>query len=72
MSTHEPRLTGTKVCTKCAKELPVICFAVDAKNLDGLQGQCRDCLSDYNKQRYKEKEKPTKTINRKKMIHIID
>lgn len=72
MSTHEPRLTGTKVCSKCERELPVICFAVEAKHSDGLQSQCRDCLSEKNRQWYKEKKKPMKVLPRKKVIHLID
>lgn len=72
MPHHEPQLTGTKVCTKCNKELPVICFAVEARHSDGLQSQCRDCLSEKNRQWYKEKKKPTKALLRKKVIHMID
>lgn len=53
MSTHEPRLTGTKVCTKCERELPVICFAVLKSAKDGLHGECRDCASKVVKERNK-------------------
>lgn len=71
MKTHEPTMTGTKVCTKCERELPVIHFAVNRKNSDGLHSQCRDCLSEKKLEWYKEKKKPTKKLSRKRVIHKI-
>jgi hypothetical protein len=47
MSHHEPRLKGEKVCTKCDKSKPVICFAVQKDSKDGLRNECRDCIQDY-------------------------
>lgn len=44
MSAHEPRLTGTKVCTSCNRELHVLSFAVRKQNSDGLMSVCRECF----------------------------
>lgn len=41
--THEPRMTGTKECHGCHRELPVLSFAVNRMAADGLQSHCRDC-----------------------------
>lgn len=57
MSTHEPRLTGTKACTKCERELPVICFAVVPGNKDGLKNQCRECDTVTSRKSYVKKKK---------------
>jgi hypothetical protein len=46
---HEPKLTGTKVCTKCARELTVIHFSAAHENLDGLAGYCRDCKTEHDR-----------------------
>ncbi len=46
MSTHEPTMTGTKVCTKCERDLPVIQFAVNKKSKDGLHNECRECSTE--------------------------
>lgn len=53
MSTHEPRLTGTKTCSKCERELPVLCFSTAKDCKDGLRSECRDCVSEYVKKRQK-------------------
>ena len=42
-----------KVCSKCKRELPLDCFAVDKKSKDGLCGQCKTCRSEYFKNHYK-------------------
>lgn len=39
----DPRMTGTKTCSKCKKDLPVICFPALKKSSDGLYSWCRDC-----------------------------
>lgn len=39
----EPRLTGTKHCNHCDRDLPVICFSVCRGNSDGLATSCREC-----------------------------
>lgn len=44
----EPRMTGTKFCSDCKNDLPVICFAVDKKTSDGLHHRCRECKRKYN------------------------
>lgn len=76
MSTYEPRLTGTKVCTKCGRELPVICFAVHSHNKDGLQSQCRECNTDDQKRRRGHRPDRRgigdKQINMMKVKHYFD
>ncbi|GHF49430.1 recombination endonuclease VII [Streptomyces morookaense] len=42
---------GTKRCTRCGEDKPRECFAIKRTNLDGLQGHCRDCGSDYHRAR---------------------
>lgn len=61
----EPRMTGTKTCSKCKKDLPVICFTVDRKNLDGLSTHCRDCRrnSEIHSEHYKNRRE--KEVNKK-------
>lgn len=39
----EPRLTGTKHCNHCDRDLPVICFRSNSHNKDGLRGEGREC-----------------------------
>ena len=40
---------GTKVCSKCKKELPINEFGKDKKNKDGLNNQCKNCKNKYQK-----------------------
>lgn len=40
---HEPRCSGTKICSRCKKELSVICFSVEKPHSDGLASKCREC-----------------------------
>ena len=42
-----------KVCSKCKRELPLDCFAVDKRGKDGLCHQCKDCRKEYFKNHYK-------------------
>lgn len=49
----EPALSTTKVCNKCGRELPLSEFNKCRENKDGLQGTCRQCFSEYNKNRYR-------------------
>jgi hypothetical protein len=51
MSSHEPTMTGTKICTKCERKLPVICFPVRKSSKDGLHENCRECTRDRIKQK---------------------
>lgn len=34
---------GTKICSRCRKELPINCFSKNKSNNDGLQHNCREC-----------------------------
>lgn len=76
MKTHEPTMTGTKTCTKCNRELPVICFAVHKRSKDGLHYHCRECnLSDENKRKgYRSDRRGIgeKQINLMKLKHFLD
>ncbi len=40
---HPPKMSGTKICSRCKRELHVLCFGVDNKNTDGLSSHCREC-----------------------------
>jgi hypothetical protein len=46
---HEPKLTGTKVCTKCGQTKTVIHFSSAHDNLDGLANYCRDCKAERDR-----------------------
>lgn len=52
----------TKVCKKCGRELPVENFAVNRKNKDGLQAECRECRAAYMRE-YWERKKAKKKEN---------
>lgn len=52
---------GTKVCSKCKRELPISEFNKDKSMKDGLHSQCRNCKNEIKK-RYR------KSINGKKVI----
>lgn len=52
----------TKVCTTCGRELPIENFAKNAKHKDGLQCQCRECVSAYMKEYAKRKKAEKKRI----------
>jgi hypothetical protein len=43
-----------KICSKCKKELDVICFSKAKKSPDGLQDKCRKCQKNYHKKYYRE------------------
>lgn len=42
---HEPRCTGTKVCRTCKQERHALAFAANPYMTDGLQLDCRHCVS---------------------------
>lgn len=44
---------GTKVCSRCRKELSISCFRKDNSNKDGLGAYCKKCNSDKDKQYYR-------------------
>lgn len=51
---------GTKVCSKCRRELPVSEFNKNKRNKDGIDNKCRQCASEY----YKNNKEHVKTIVR--------
>lgn len=44
---------GTKVCSRCRKELSISCFRKDNSNKDGLGAYCKKCNSAKDKQYYR-------------------
>lgn len=42
----------TKICSKCKKEKPVSEFGKNKAKKDGLQAECKECKSAYNKLHY--------------------
>ncbi|MGW5778363.1 endonuclease domain-containing protein [Streptomyces sp. NPDC003863] len=41
----------SKRCVRCGEEKPRTSFAIKRSNLDGLQRECRDCMSEYHRER---------------------
>lgn len=48
----------TKICSKCKKEKPISEFGKNKAKKDGLQAECKECKSAYNKLHY-QKNKET-------------
>lgn len=48
MPDHEPRLTGTKVCSRCRQEKVALAFSGDRKMADGLKSECRECVAEFS------------------------
>lgn len=46
--------SGTKVCICCRIEKNVLAFSVKRAQPDQLNPQCRDCVSEGNKRRYRQ------------------
>lgn len=57
----DPKMTGTKTCSKCEKDLPVICFSVNRSHKDGLHNACRECRVKANKKYYVEVKQKRKS-----------
>lgn len=59
---------GTKICTKCKKELPftIEYFAPHKSTKSGLGARCRACQTKTNAERYKRNIKSIKAQQRKK------
>lgn len=43
---HEPRMSGTKKCSRCGEEKHVMAFGFDRKMVEGLASWCRSCHSE--------------------------
>lgn len=43
---------GTKICSRCRKELPTSCFYKDKSKSDGLTVYCGECICNEHKQYY--------------------
>ena len=50
----------TKVCSKCGRELPKTMFSIKRAAKDGLQTVCKECQSEYWKNRSKKDNADTK------------
>ena len=55
---------GTKVCSKCRRELPISEFCKDKNRKDGLNIYCRQCASERRLEYYKNNKEHVKTIVR--------
>ena len=47
-----------KSCSRCGQSKPLIYYAVNKKNKDGLETFCRPCKSGINSVRYRNSPKP--------------
>lgn len=57
---------GTKVCSKCRRELPVNEFNKDKSKKDGLDAYCRKCKTERDKEYYDKTEKRREAIKEKR------
>lgn len=65
------RFFETKVCKKCGQELPISFFWKNAKSKDGLQNWCKNCQTEYEKQRKDFlKEAKNEKTEKEKLIFI--
>ena len=63
----------TKVCKKCGRELSVENFAINRRNKDGYQAECKECKAEYMKDywlRKKAKKKENELIEFEKKHKI--
>ena len=54
---------GTKVCSKCKRELPISEFYKNKSNKDGFECYCKKCVAEYDKTK-KRKEQKKKVLKR--------
>lgn len=54
---------GTKVCSRCGRELPISEFCKDKRRKDGIYVYCKQCVSKYHKKYYRT-EKGRETVKR--------
>lgn len=58
---HEPATVGRKLCKKCGEEKSVLAFAAASQCVDGLQSECRQCVSElHNKTSYRRRKESGK------------
>lgn len=55
-------MEGTKVCTKCGKELPLEMFGV-GNGKDGKRSQCKSCLRNASREYYKRRMQSKNVLN---------
>lgn len=55
---------GTKVCSKCKRELPISEFNKNKNSKDGLYSYCRQCASERTSEYYKNNKEHIKTVVR--------
>lgn len=67
----DPRMTGTKTCSKCKRELSVIAFPVCRRNPDGLYSLCRDCNRSKPKSERKRNSKKPSYYLKDRMNQIL-
>lgn len=56
-----------KVCRRCKKSKPTADFPKAAVNKDGLHGECRQCVSDRNRERYR-RQKDRNLSSRRRLL----
>jgi len=49
---HEPLTVGMKTCKSCGEAKHVLAFSVVSGNADGMNVDCRDCVSRAHKHKY--------------------
>lgn len=57
---EEPVPGDTKTCNKCEEEKPLDAFGKLERKPDGLNPSCKDCIREYNRERYEAKAGKTK------------
>jgi hypothetical protein len=69
---HEPECSGTKICCRCSKELPVIFFSANNNRKDGLESYCRNCQNEYNKKNPALIKRKTKRIEKDRSMYFFN
>lgn len=59
---------GTKICSRCKKELPIEMFSENGAKSDNLCCYCKQCEKERNKQ-YRDNRKNIETKN---IIHLVE
>ena len=62
---------GTKICSRCKKELPLKMFGRDKSNNDGLSVYCKKCFCERTKQYYKKIERRLQNTKVKEAVYLV-
>jgi hypothetical protein len=69
MNNQSFSVVSTKVCSKCKEEKPLSDFNKRTPNKDGLQYQCKVCISKYGKQHYLKNKEEIDIVHKQ---HYLD